>query len=168
MIYLPLSEKRPLAEHELQKINGELRKLNTHFTYKILIGFGAATLIAELPFLAHSQVPLIGQFGLFKGLGTALLLFFTPVFWLYYSQKRRLKKDLDERAKIVRKTNVARLERSFLSKKFYARIDSEEPVFHEFEVDDQSFHRLRQGQTVKLEFTPNSKCLLNIEQLLEG
>ena len=168
MIYLPLSEKRPLAEHELQKITAELRKLDAEFSFKVLMGFGAAFTIANLPIHAPGKESLVGQFGLFNGLVAAFSLLFIPVFWMYYSKKRKLKKDLNERAKIIRSTNVARKESSFLTKKIYARIDGDEPVCHEFEVDGFLFDRLQQGQHVKLEFAPNSKCLLNIEYPVEG
>ncbi len=156
----PTSEKRPLSEHELEKISNELRRLIGDIMMKIFLGLGIVLLLALV--LGKRQGPDIGQFGLYKGLLIAIIMVAIPVVWASFSTWANLKKDLLERAKIIHKTAKFRKEHTLLKEKFYARIESETHVFHEFEIDGAVFEKLRHEQKIQVEYAPNSKCLLKI------
>lgn len=162
--YYPLiSEKKPLSDQEIKKISSEIHRLTGGIALKIVIGLGIAMLIAMFPGRRQGEESLIGQFGLFRGLSIAIFLVAIPVLWAYLSSWNKLRKDLQERAKIVRKTAIVRKEHSFLGKKIYARIDADEPECHEFDIDGEVYEKLELGQNVRLEYAPNSKCLLHID-----
>ena len=159
----PITEKKPLSEQELERISYEIQRLTGGTALKIIIGLGIALLIALFLGRQHGNESLIGQFGLFRGLFIVIALVAIPVLWAFLSSRNKLRKDLEERAKIIRQTAIVRKEQSFRKRKIYARIDAEEPGFHEFEIDGAVYEKLELGQKVRLEYALNSKCLLNIE-----
>jgi hypothetical protein len=160
--YPPTVEKTPLSEHELEKISTELKRLTEGAAVKCFLGLGLAILITSAPIQEPDNESLIGQFGLSNGLLLTVAFLSIPILWAYFSTRKKLKKDLQERAKTIRQSAIIRKERSFLKKKIYAQIVDQEPDYQEFEVDDSLFAKLEQGQQVRLEYASNSKCLLHI------
>lgn len=163
--FTPSLKKNLLSRHEHQKLSSELQKLTKEALVKISLGLGVAFLITRLPRQHQEREFLIGQFGLINGVFIALSITAIPLLWVYYSSLKNLKKDLKEQAKIVHQTNIARKESFLLKKKIYARLEVDAPGYHEFEIDSAIYNKLKQGQKVRLEYAPNSKCLLNIDWL---